>query len=249
MMSRYISVRSMLCCLACAVATTAYADPEPWKGPPFTTEQRTHDRASFRVFHGGKIDFTMVRPQRSDARILLAVAGTYTSREDTAEGHIIDHGTVRGDSCIYSCRSWNAVAYFESGYVRIERNSGEELVRSGNIATMIQVKGSLIQGHLLVEHGVPIRGYARSRTFHRRALVTHRAGYDVPDIIESVQPFASLSDFAEHLAALGAHEAINLDMGAWDEGWYRDPATGTIHTLGQIRTATDRQTNWIIIRK
>ncbi|MBI2483300.1 phosphodiester glycosidase family protein [Candidatus Uhrbacteria bacterium] len=250
MMYRQIITLLILLLGISALPLTAHAhDEAPWRGPRFSVETRTHAGKSFRIFHGGAMDFTTTRPQHTNTRVLLMVAGTYTSPQNTAEGHIIDHGTAQHRTCDLSCRNWNAVAIIESGYVRIMRQDAEALERSRLLTEVIRSRGSLIQGHLLVEHGVPIRGYARGRPYHRRALATMDDRLRIGDIIESAQPHTSLSDFAKHLAALGYRNAINLDMGAWDEGWYRDPNTGTIHPIGQIRTATNRQTNWIIIRK
>jgi len=55
-----------------------------------------------------------------------------------------------------------------------------------------------------------------------------------------------LAIFADDLALLGAKTAMNLDMGAWDEGWYRD-ARGEIVRLGHDRSSTQRQSNWLVL--
>jgi hypothetical protein len=55
-----------------------------------------------------------------------------------------------------------------------------------------------------------------------------------------------LATFAADLAALGAQTAMNLDMGAWDEGWYRGK-DGKIVRLGHDKSSTKRQSNWLVL--
>jgi hypothetical protein len=78
--------------------------------------------------------------------------------------------------------------------------------------------------------------------FQRRALVelvNHRVA-----VVESESDSLSMHQFGEDLLELGAYNALYLDMGDWDEGWYK---TGEqVVKLGNRRTETARQSNWLV---
>ena len=46
---------------------------------------------------------------------------------------------------------------------------------------------------------------------------------------------------------LGARYALNLDMGEWSEGFYRDPLTREVRPLGDDYRKTSAQTNWLVL--
>ena len=38
-------------------------------------------------------------------------------------------------------------------------------------------------------------------------------------------------------------------MGAWDEGWYRNPLNNALKKIGKDLSQTHKQSNWIVFRK
>ena len=38
-------------------------------------------------------------------------------------------------------------------------------------------------------------------------------------------------------------------MGAWDEGWYKNPINNTLVKIGKDLSQTDKQSNWIVFKK
>jgi hypothetical protein len=79
--------------------------------------------------------------------------------------------------------------------------------------------------------------------FQRRALVELAGQRFV--VVESMSDSLTMQQFGEDLLELGAYNALYLDMGDWDEGWYK---TGKqVVKLGHRRTETGRQSNWLVL--
>lgn len=188
-----------------------------------------------------QVEWTLTRPSKDDADVLLAVAGTYTSPKNTVEGYVILDGNIIQDA---ERQGWDGAALFQDGTITVWQTKNGTLLTREKMRSLAQKGTSLIQGHLLVFEG-KAQHFKPQPLFPRRALVVMQ-GVD-PMIIES-QSALTLNEFAEDLAALGVRDALNLDMGSWSEGWYRDPKTGLPVTTGFPNENTARQTNWIIFR-
>jgi hypothetical protein len=112
---------------------------------------------------------------------------------------------------------------------------------SAQVAQVQHRKGTLFLQELLVFQGKNVRPEGGS-LFQRRALV-ELAGHRFV-VIESVADALTMKQFAADLIELGAQNALYLDMGDWDEGWYK--AGSQVVKLGNRRTATSRQSNWLV---
>jgi hypothetical protein len=84
------------------------------------------------------------------------------------------------------------------------------------------------------------------KVFQRRGIAKFKNGKTA--IIESNEAI-TLKVFADDLVELGVQDLLYTDMGSWDEGWYRDPATGKVVVIGKDRSQTKRQSNWVVFRK
>ena len=80
--------------------------------------------------------------------------------------------------------------------------------------------------------------------FQRRALVK-LAGHRFA-VVGSLADI-TMQQFAADLRELGAVQALNLDTGGWDTGWYR--AGSQVVPLGHRRTETARQSNWLVFAR
>lgn len=101
--------------------------------------------------------------------------------------------------------------------------------------------GTLLLQELVVWQGQNQRA-AGGSWCQRRALVelaAHRFA-----VIESAFDSLSMQQFGQDLVALGARNALYLDMGDWDEGWCRT-SEGVV-LLGMRRYQTSRQSNWLV---
>jgi hypothetical protein len=190
------------------------------------------------AFTAPRLELRLTRPGRDDPRILLGVPGTYTSPEGLVEGVVVhQQRVVQRDR-----RAWEGVLLIRSGRPEVLRATAE-LLDEKPLARLAAGGASLIQGHLLVGDG-EVRPLKESPALRRRAVITRRDGSFV--IVESLEPLR-LADFASDLRTLGAAQAMNLDMGTWSEGFYREPETGQVRPLGDDFRATDRQTNWLVL--
>ena len=101
----------------------------------------------------------------------------------------------------------------------------------------------MLQGHLLVDDGtrLPLKD---SGSLQRRAFVELDGRALVVESFGAVP----LRSFADDLVALGAARALNLDMGTWSGGWYRTRDGGRA-PLGNDHRATERQSNWVVLRR
>ncbi|HEX8330332.1 MAG TPA: hypothetical protein VF629_22570 [Hymenobacter sp.] len=134
--------------------------------------------------------------------------------------------TITGDSCFIS---------------QIPKGQSPPSTELENVRKQ---KGTLLLQELLVFQGQNLRP-AGGSVFQRRALVEladHRFA-----VIESVADNLTMQQFADDLIELGARNALYLDMGDWDEGWYK---TGSqVVKLGNRRTETARQSNWLVFAR
>lgn len=95
----------------------------------------------------------------------------------------------------------------------------------------------------MVENGVPAH-FKDKTLFQRRAIVKLKDGQTA--LVESKNAL-TLTQFGLDLKELGAKNALYTDMGAYDEGWYRD-ADKAVKPLGNDRSLTEKQTNWFTFR-
>jgi hypothetical protein len=190
------------------------------------------------TFTAPRLELRLIRPDRDDPRVLLGVPGTYTSPEGLVEGVVVhQHRVVQRDR-----RAWEGVLLIRSGRPEVLRATAD-LLDEKPLARLAASGASLIQGHLLVGDG-EVRPLKASPALRRRAIITRPDGSFM--IVESLEPLP-LADFASDLRTLGAAQAMNLDMGTWSEGFYREPDTGQVRPLGDDFRATDRQTNWLVL--
>jgi len=194
--------------------------------------------AVYRPTSLSKINFRVTRPAR-DSKIVAVFAGTYTSPEGKPEGYVFVNGKViRNDER----QGWNGAALVSAdGSVDIIQTDNGKVLTKDWIKINVEGKNSLFQGHLLVMNS-KAQVFKEQPNYQRRALVLTNGG---AEIIES-EELMGLNEFAESLVKLGAEKAINLDMGGWSEGWYRNNQDEII-SIGYMQMNTDKQSNWLEI--
>lgn len=209
--------------------------PEPPRSAPLTVRTQAVGDRDYLLLHAQHLGVAVTRP---DDSVWLSVAGTYTDPDDEVLGIVIVDGTIVQRSRM----AWEAVLLIEGGIPRIERAT-DALLGEPALRALARAKGSMLQGHLLVEGGVA-RPLKPSPAVHRRAVITRADGSFA--IVDSHDP-VSLGTFAQDLIELGGRQAMNLDMGSWSEGFYRDPRTAARHSLGHDTRSTARQSNWLFV--
>jgi hypothetical protein len=169
----------------------------------------------------------------------LCVPGAYTSTTDQIDGLYIEDGieiigTMNNKLTGACILSNDSIQFLEL-----------EEINSQLISQIKLSKKSMFQQSLLVKNKqiVPCNLF-RSKENLRRALIQFK---DTFCIGESQRP-VTISEFQESLVKIGAINAINLDMGTWSEGWYKNHCCEKI-TVGEKMFSTNKQSNWIIYTK
>jgi hypothetical protein len=188
-------------------------------------------------------DFRTKRPSKADNDIVFCIPAAFTGHDNKIDGVYISNGVI-GNA--------NAVNHELGGAMVVENGQGK-LVSTNKGATLTQqfleslqkAKGSLFQQFLIVHNGTPAIFRDQSK-FQRRAIGLTKQG--TFKIFESDKAI-TFSTFNNDLATMGVTEALYFDMGAWDEGWYRHATTGKTITIGLDRSKTNRQSNWLVLKK
>ena len=189
-----------------------------------------------------RLDWVTERPDKQDKSVYFCVPAAFTRGGDYAiDGAYIENG---------SCGHFDAVNQRLGGGLHINASGNPEFLDTerGGLLTddfceQYQQKGSdFFQQIMMVVNG-------QAATFKDKALFTRRALVQKEDgsllFLESVKA-SSMTQFAIDLVEFGAQNAIYLDMGSFDEGWWRFAGEPLI--IGRNKTQTELQTNWLILR-
>lgn len=210
-----------------------------------TEERATQKGNQYSVFYPQNLAIQVVttRPDAADERYYLGVAAAYTDLDTNQPlDLLVANGRVLQAS---------AKVGFLDGMLTVMANkltiSGIGRGQSPPSAELARVQsqhGTLLLQELLVLNGKNQKP-AGGSLFQRRALVEfadHRFA-----VVESASDSIAMQQFGDDLVELGAQNALYLDMGDWDAGWYK--RGGQVVTLGHRRTETPRQSNWLVFTK
>lgn len=199
----------------------------------------------YQLFPQGKFifEFCTMRPTATDKDVILCIPAAFTRHDNKIDGVFTSNGLI-GNA--------NAINH-DLGGAMVIRNGQCKLLATNKATTLTptflesvqKAKGSLFQQFLIVHNGNPAVFRDQSK-FQRRAIALTKQG--TFKIFESDKAI-TFGTFNNDLAALGVSEALYFDMGTWDEGWYRDATTGKTITIGLDRSHTDRQSNWLVLKK
>jgi len=236
---------SLLILLVCASGNTNSTNTES-SNNYFKEELKTINSTQYLIVTPSKahIDFETIRPSKNDQNILLCVAGAYTNVK-----------TIAVDG-LYICRgklyNKNLTNNTLDGGVKIIKNKVEILsTNKGKILSDSFLKkitdqsGIFFQQSLCMNNGVAVK-MSDSKLFQRRGLVTFKSGGYA--IVESKKAI-TLNTFSNDMLSIGAKDLLNFDMGAWDEGWYRNSVSNKLIVLGKNKSQSSKQSNWIVLKK
>lgn len=189
------------------------------------------------------IAFAIRRPSSSDTEIKLSIPAAFTTREGSIGGLYAHEGKFYNSNRVDT--SLGGAIEIVDGDFKIFATSQGACFTKEYRRRLEQLKGSMFQQFQIVEKGVAAK-FKDKTHFQRRAIVEFTNGRK--GIIESDRAI-TFEIFNTDLAALGVEDALYTDMGAWDEGWYRDAKTGTVKPLGLDRSLTHKQTNWVVLKE
>lgn len=191
-----------------------------------------------------KIAFTNVRPDKKDASVLLCIPAAFTNTgNDHIDGIFAVKGEVGNTEVIN--KTLGGVCYLEKNSCRIFQSGKGRLFNDSLLQLVKANKVSFFQQIQCIQNG-KAASFADQKIFQRRGIAVLK-DHSIA-IIESTENI-TLKVFSEDLAKLGVVDLIYTDMGAWDEGWYRDPASQMRKTIGRDLSQTARQSNWVIFQK
>lgn len=185
--------------------------------------------------------WTLERPRSEDPKVVLCIPAAFTDANGLVDG-------------FYACGGRASNQRFPDTKI-----GGIVLVREGKCEVMSAPSGK-IDGKLLeaivskkwecfqqfqVVAGGKGERFKDKTCCQRRGIGTLKDGTTV--IVESCEPI-TLTQFGKDVASMGVEQLAYADMGPWDEGWYRNPANGKLVTIGQDRSLTRRQSNWLYFK-
>ena len=199
----------------------------------------------YSIFHPQHLAIQVVtnRPDVADSRNQLSIAAAYTDLDtDQPLDLLVCNG--RALQAKAEVGFLDGVLTIIGDSITISQIPKGQSPPDPELERVRRQHGTLLLQELLVFRGSNVHPDGGS-VFQRRALVelaSHRFA-----VVESVADNLTLKQFGDDLLELGAHNAIYLDMGDWDEGWYK---TGRqVVKLGHRRTDTARQSNWLVFGK
>ncbi len=212
---------------------------------PITIESAhgSSGKSAYKIIYknSARIDFSIKRPDINDTHILLCIPGAYTKLDnDSVDGLFICNGIAHNRHSIN--HSLSGVIEMVNGDCSIFRSYRGSTLTDSVIASIEKQHGSLFQQTWLVVND-SCAHYKDSSLFERRAIVKFHNGKTA--IVESSAAI-TLWAFANDLKALKVKDALYTDMGAWDEGWYKNPKDGKVVLLGNNHSQTKRQSNWVV---
>ena len=208
-------------------------------------KKKTRSGYNYTIFYktNFKIDVSLKRPEKTDNNILLCIAGAFTDLQNySADGLYIDNGKVLNKNKIN--HTLGGAIKIIDGDCEIFPTKKGKLLNDSLINFIVAKKGSLFQQIQMIEKGSGAK-YKDVKLFQRRAIVKLKGNKTA--IIESYENI-TLSAFTTDMLELGVTDALYTDMGAWDEGWYRDPSDNKIITIGRMKMQTDKQCNWVVFK-
>jgi len=210
-------------------------------------EIRSHKASSgneYTIFYQGSLSasFDIKRPKQSDDTVLLCIPCAFTSYVGSVDGVYICDGKLHHRHFVAD--NFGGAAVIQNGSIELmSTNKGKELTTKF-LDDLVKKKASLFQQFLIVENGQPAH-FKDKTLFQRRAIAKFKDGQTA--VFES-RTAITLTAFGHDLRGAGVTDALYTDMGAYDEGWYRD-SEKNVKAMGLDKSLTGKQTNWLILRQ
>jgi hypothetical protein len=186
------------------------------------------------------------RPLKADSNVLFVCAAAFTRLDNgKVDGLFIENGkiiirevnhTLGGGIILHPSDSNRAGSIFGT-------DMGKRL-DAAFIDSLVRMRASFFQQIQMVRDGQALVFRKDMSRFQRRAICFVHGR---PVVVETLFP-CTLQKFADVLKAGGIQNALYVDMGSWDEGWYRDHFLA-LHTIGLMRNQTAKQSNWFVFRR
>ncbi len=221
---------------------------EPQHGSVVSADVRQAAGHSYLVLTaepGASVEYSVTRPDGDDPDVCLAVAAAFTGDDlvSICGDHVVQGKRMQG----YDDVTTTGHMLLTGGKVAIRPNG--RLNESVNKAEAD--RGSLFQQCLVVEGGTAHAERIPQAITDRKAHIIFRAACIMADgtfaVVQGVD-CQYAHEFVDGLVALGAKDAVYLDMGSWAYGWYRTDRGGKAVELADHFANTAHQSNWLVVR-
>lgn len=206
-----------------------------------------HQLMVMRVNQGGKVRFVSHKqqgftgaPSINDPSVALNVAAAFTLDTETMD--------VCGDHVVAGERIAGYDDVTATGHMLVINNKVSILPNTcleKSIKAAVEGKGYLFQQCLIVENSQAHVEHIPQPIRDRQAHIIYRAVCTMRDgtlaIVQGDEPMYC-GEFVDALVALGAEQALYLDMGTWAWGWVRN---GKPQELEKKFDNTRYQSNWL----
>ncbi|MFT4545409.1 MAG: hypothetical protein ACI9EQ_001883 [Bacteroidia bacterium] len=211
------------------------------------TQQKSKSGDNYRFIHLGnsELSFKTTKPEKDSTQVLLSVAAAFTDLTDfKIDGVYLTNG-VAFQKARTNKTLGGGFLKTKEGISLIDTKKGA-LFTDSVLAIYKEQQAAVFQQILIIKNGVP-ETFSAKRNFQRRAVVTTKD--DKIYIVEN-EKAVTLAQFCADLVELDStvNNALYLDMGSWDEGWYRY-SNDSIVTIGQNKSSTIHQSNWLVFEK
>ncbi len=191
-----------------------------------------------------KIIFTDKRPDKNDKDILVCIPAAFTNLNNLKIDGVYAVNGVIGNTTVVN-RSLGGVFYIENNTVKMFQSGKGKLFNDSLLSIIKTKKVSCFQQIQCIQDG-KAASFSDKKIFQRRGIAVLNDNSIA--IIESKEPI-TLKVFSEDLVLLGIKQLIYTDMGAWDEGYYKNPVNNQTVIIGYDRSQTAKQSNWVVFKK
>ena len=190
------------------------------------------------------IAFTDKCPDKNDATVLACIPAAFTNLDNyKVDGIYAVNGKIENAAVINT--TLGGVCYIEHNTCRIFQSHKGKLFNDSLLSIAKSSKASFFQQIQCIQNG-KAASFKDKKIFQRRGIAILKDNSVA--IIESKESI-TLKVFSDDLALLGVKQLIYTDMGAWDEGWYKDPTSHKLTVIGIDLSQTAKQSNWILFKK
>lgn len=191
-----------------------------------------------------RISFSDKRPDKTDPSVLACIPAAFTDLNTSkVDGAYAVNGRIEHKTLIN--KTLGGVFYIDHTTCKIFQSGKGKRLNDSLFTIVKKQKASFFQQLQCVQDG-KAASFIDKKTFQRRGIAI--LSDNTIAIIESTEAI-TLKTFSEDLVFLGVKQLIYTDMGAWDEGWYKDPVSGKPVVIGRDLSQTARQSNWIVFEK
>ncbi len=189
-----------------------------------------------------KLMFSLERPDKLDSSVWFCAAAAFTVNGKPDGIYGVNGKVFNADSINHNLGG--AISIKDESVEIFSTTKGKKF-SSGFVDSLKNLKAAFFQQIQMMVNG-KAEDSKSLKKFQCRGIVKLKSGKVA--VVESEEEI-SLKTFAADLAAEGSvKDLLYIDMGAWDEGWYKN-SEGKLVVIGTNRSATEKQCNWIIFKK